>query len=188
MELFAMAQLLGDIGEFVAAIAVVATLFYVAVQVRHSKDATNANTRSLEQSRQFALNEAAVNASNARQVVHNAIIENADVWMRGNAGEPLDRVEAQIYEELVLMKWGVAFWSAFVLNDLLEVKNVAIHDFAIFLSRNPGARSVWESFQHREQESRDQLLERPGSAGARQVEIVLDDLEKLSKDSSGTTA
>jgi len=39
---------IGAIAELVGAIAVVGTLFYLAVQVRHSKDATEANTRSLE--------------------------------------------------------------------------------------------------------------------------------------------
>ena len=41
------AQLLGNYGEFVGAIAVVATLAYLAVQVRHSREATETNTKSL---------------------------------------------------------------------------------------------------------------------------------------------
>ena len=40
MNLMDMAQLLGNFGEFVGAIAVVATLFYLAFQVRQSKEAT----------------------------------------------------------------------------------------------------------------------------------------------------
>ena len=40
-------EALGAIGEIVGAIAVVATLGYLAVQVRHSREATQANTRSL---------------------------------------------------------------------------------------------------------------------------------------------
>ena len=43
MDHQAFAQLLGNYGEFVGAIAVVATLFYLAVQVRHGKEATEAN-------------------------------------------------------------------------------------------------------------------------------------------------
>lgn len=38
---------LGNVGEFVGAIAVVVTLGYLAVQVRHSKDALDANTTSV---------------------------------------------------------------------------------------------------------------------------------------------
>ena len=48
-------EVLGNLGEFTGAIAVVATLFYLAIQVRHSKEATEANTRSLEESRKIAL-------------------------------------------------------------------------------------------------------------------------------------
>jgi len=48
MDHQAFAQLLGNYGEFVGAIAVVVTLGYLAVQVRHSRDATQANTRSME--------------------------------------------------------------------------------------------------------------------------------------------
>ena len=51
----AFAQLLGNYGEFVGAIAVVATLFYLAVQVRHGKEATEANTRSMDESRKVEL-------------------------------------------------------------------------------------------------------------------------------------
>lgn len=47
--------ILGNLGEFVGAIAVVATLFYLSIQVRQSKEATEANTRSLEESRKIAL-------------------------------------------------------------------------------------------------------------------------------------
>ena len=46
---------LGSIGEFVGAIAVVVTLAYLAVQVRHSKEATEANTRMMEENRKLAL-------------------------------------------------------------------------------------------------------------------------------------
>ena len=46
MGLMSTAQLLGNLGEFVGAIAVVIALAYIAVQVRHSREATEANTRS----------------------------------------------------------------------------------------------------------------------------------------------
>lgn len=50
-----LAQLLGNLGEFVGAIGVVATLVYLAMQVRHSREALDANTRSLDESRKLAL-------------------------------------------------------------------------------------------------------------------------------------
>jgi hypothetical protein len=47
--------MLGSLGEFVGAIAVVATLVYLAIQVRHSKEAMEANTKSLDEGRKLAL-------------------------------------------------------------------------------------------------------------------------------------
>ena len=47
MDHQAFAQLLGNYGEFVGAFAVVATLFYLVIQVRQSKRATEANTRAI---------------------------------------------------------------------------------------------------------------------------------------------
>ncbi len=48
MDLMSTAQLLGNFGEFVGAIAVVVTLIYLAAQIRQ-------NTRSLDESRRVAL-------------------------------------------------------------------------------------------------------------------------------------
>ena len=66
MDHQAFAQLLGNYGEFVGAIAVVATLVYLAVQVRHGKEATEANTRSMDESRKVEL------VRNRTQLVHGA--------------------------------------------------------------------------------------------------------------------
>ena len=55
MSLLEVTAVIGNLGEFIGAIAVVVTLFYLAVQVRHGKEATEANTRSLEESRKIAL-------------------------------------------------------------------------------------------------------------------------------------
>ena len=55
MDLASTAQLLGNLGEFIGAIAVVATLFYLALQVRHSRAATEANTASLRENQKIAL-------------------------------------------------------------------------------------------------------------------------------------
>ena len=47
MTLLETAQLLGNFGEFVGAIAVVLTLGYLAIQVRNSKAAVSENTKSI---------------------------------------------------------------------------------------------------------------------------------------------
>jgi hypothetical protein len=58
MSTLEISQLLGNYGEFVGAIAIVATLVYLALQVRHSREALNANTSELEQSRRLQMAEA----------------------------------------------------------------------------------------------------------------------------------
>jgi len=188
MDHQAFAQLLGNYGEFIGAIAVVVTLFYLATQVRHSKDATEANTRSLEQSRELAFNEAGWSFATMRNEFRNSIIQNADIWTRGNSGESLDRVESEIYTQLVLKNWDIAFWTDLALNKLGEIDNVGTHDFAVFLSQNPGARATWEESMRVEQAYRDRLLSEPGIAGAVQVQLVLEDLEKLIDDASNVAA
>ena len=47
-------EAIGAIGEVVGAAAVIVTLFYLAIQLRHSKEATESNTRMLEQGRKLA--------------------------------------------------------------------------------------------------------------------------------------
>ena len=54
MSIVELSAVLGNAGEFVGAIAVLATLFYLAIQVTHSKEATAPHTRSLEEDRKIA--------------------------------------------------------------------------------------------------------------------------------------
>ena len=49
------AQLLGNYGQFVGAIAVVVTLGYLAIQVRHSRQATEANMQIAQQNQTLAI-------------------------------------------------------------------------------------------------------------------------------------
>lgn len=184
MDHLTFAQLLGNYGEFVGAIAVVATLFYLAIQVRHSKNATEANTRSLAQSRELAMNEARFNLVRSRQDFVNALVPYTGIWIRGNAGEPLDHVETEIYASFIRVLWGIAFWESQAINRLSDVKELGIHDFAAFLFQNPGARATWKESSRVAQEYRDRLLDVPGSAGVVQVRRVLEGLEKLRNDSS----
>jgi hypothetical protein len=55
MDLMSTSQLLGNIGEFLGSIAVFATLIYLSIQVKHSKQATEANTNIAERNHSLAL-------------------------------------------------------------------------------------------------------------------------------------
>ena len=72
MDHQAFAQLLGNYGEFVGAIAVVVTLVYLAVQVRHSKEATEANTKVAKANTRQAL-------ADGMQRLGSDVVENDDI-------------------------------------------------------------------------------------------------------------
>ena len=55
---------LANIGEFVGAIGVIITLVYLAIQVRHSKRATDANTKALAEARSLSISQAYENRTN----------------------------------------------------------------------------------------------------------------------------
>lgn len=97
MDLMSAAQLLGNVGEFVGAIAVVVTLGYLAVQVRHGREATEANTRSIAQSERVA--RAQVRSTITDQIIQISslvLTEPAlfDVQQKSIQGLPIDEAEA----------------------------------------------------------------------------------------------
>jgi hypothetical protein len=55
MNLAETSSILGNIGEFIGAIAVVVTLIYLAAQVRLTREATDANTRQMQEMRKLHL-------------------------------------------------------------------------------------------------------------------------------------
>ena len=147
------AQLLGNYGEFVGAIAVVVTLAYLAVQVRYGKRATEENTRALEENRRLIKGQA-VDAIGRRweEVTKNATgsKELASIFVRGNRNlRELDEVEQVMYTRQL----------ALFLNYHMAVHQMAEQGFlgrddeiisamdqliAGMLKKHPGAAEVWE--------------------------------------------
>ena len=73
-------QELGSLGEFIAAIAVLVTLVYLALQVRHANSLARAQTRErmVEQ---------------AQHEVYKGFIDNPSIWRSLYKREPLDETE-----------------------------------------------------------------------------------------------
>jgi hypothetical protein len=99
MDQQAFAQLLGNYGEFVGAIAVVATLVYLAVQIRQ-------NTRSMDESRKFALVDSYVRRND---VMERALMQTA-------VSEDMAQILNQYYEGGIesltpLQKTRLTFWE-----------------------------------------------------------------------------
>ena len=87
MDLMSTAQLLGNFGEFVGAIGVVGTLIYLAVQVRQSKKALDANTKALDENRTLTRADSVRDATSRWSEVTSRISQNRDgasVFLRGN--------------------------------------------------------------------------------------------------------
>ncbi len=78
MDLMSTAQLLGNFGEFLGAIAVVATLGYLSVQIRQNTIAMQSSA-DLEAARHFS-------EQNLRAALNNDITRIVDVGFRGDVG------------------------------------------------------------------------------------------------------
>ena len=127
---------LGSLGELVAAIATVATLGYLALQIR--------------------LNAKSVRGSIAQGVIESEIAaaalitQHANIYRRGNANySDLDDDERIVYEELIFIEI-TQIWNGFAQHQsglMSETVFVAFRTgWANYMER-PGFRLVWEKFR-----------------------------------------
>lgn len=135
-------EALGAIGDFVGAVAVVVTLIYLAIQVRHSKKATADQSRLY---RATAVREMII------ETINNDVLRMAQ--MKDWGVEPHYRGMAEqlgiTMEEATRLDWGNGyyFWmwwgqyaSTTESNDRRELENIIQA-----LGGNPGMRSHWEN-------------------------------------------
>lgn len=154
------------IAEFLGATAIVASLIFVGLQLR--------------QEQRVASIEAGFNLVESFYEQRNGTIENAAIWVKGNAGvEELSSTEAVIYEALIQKEWAHAYWTSYAMRQLGIELNVGVHDFAGFLHRNPGARRIWGDLMAIEQEYRSKLI--PVPVGVDMMNVVFADLEELNQ-------
>ena len=155
MDLMSTAQLLGNFGEFVGAIGVVGTLIYLAVQVRHSKDALDANTSALDESRNLTKADAVRQLTQRWDEIMHRIAENretASIFVGGNKNlSDLDEVEQFIYGTQIvqLLDHQLAAREmsshGFLDRELADLIDVEVGNV---LRQHPGARTYWEAIQH----------------------------------------
>ena len=127
-----------EIAELVGTAAVVASLIFVGLQLQQTQ-------QQLEQAEDIARTE--MNSSFVANMIesNNAIIQNTDIWLRGNAGEELDPAELEIYERLILNLNEAHYYGVESLERLNKEKlaELEVAAYAAFLYENPGARRVW---------------------------------------------
>ena len=96
MSLLEASQLLGNFGEFFGAIAVVVTLAFLAIQVRHSKEATEENTRIMRASLSYQ-------GAQTWGEANAQVIENLDLL--GLATVAVSRVPRELSSEETNRLW-----------------------------------------------------------------------------------
>ena len=135
MDHQAFAQLLGNYGEFVGAITVVATLVFVGVQVRQSRLAMSENNRlsklaSLDESRR---------GFSAWRCMLATDPEMSSLWRAGLAGEELDDDRIfrfdQLLQELQFLLLGA--YDRYVEHDMSERANAMARFLALLIEGSP---------------------------------------------------
>ena len=137
---------LKDLVETVGIISIVASLIFLAIQVRQAQEVAVSET------------DAAMLESGLQ--LKSLVVEHADVWRRGSAGELLPEPEATVFRNLVEAHGDVAFMNYQQARRLGEsdIAAVVLHDFSAFLHMNPGARREWLAREEAIIASRRQLV------------------------------
>ena len=116
-----------NIAELIGIAAIVASLIFVGLQMRQ--------TQTLAAGEAFAITGA------TRVSVDQAIIDNADVWVRGSSGEQLDEAEALVFNMLVSSEetWYFTSYMQSLAAGSSAEGNDLVLEFANLLLENPGA-------------------------------------------------
>ena len=120
-----------DTAELLGIVAIVGSLIFVGLQMR--------------QAGRIALAESNASYLSATIDILGLLNDHPETWVRGNTEEELDEVEAAVFENLVIAVNDRVFFGYQQLLNLGhdEGADSDLHDFAIFLFQNPGARRVW---------------------------------------------
>ncbi len=141
-------QILGNLGEFVGAIGVVATLIYVAIQVRHSAELLKINNAAIEENTRLARAAALERHSDAVSRWRGKLIESeavARLWQSAIDGEQLDGVERVRWENLMI-DWINTYRSNFYRAKAVGDEGLArqaVMGVAPWINQSPVIREFW---------------------------------------------
>jgi hypothetical protein len=143
-------HLLGSLGEFVGAIAVVATLVYLAIQVRHGSVLLEANNAAMDESARLARAAAMDRYSDAVSRWRGRIIESeevAKIWHTAVHGDEMDDVSRIRFNNLVIdwhNTYRANFRRAKTVGDA-GLANQAVVSVATQLVDFAALRETWET-------------------------------------------
>ena len=119
-----------ETAELIGLFAILASLIIVVMELQQQEKLLDLDMRNSMVSSTVAVNE--------------QIIDHADIWVRGNAGEDLNATEFEIYQRMFISFNDHSFQTYFIFQELYpDQKEQVLSQYAGFLSRNPGAYRVW---------------------------------------------
>ena len=137
MDHQAFAQLLGNYGEFVGAIAVVVTLAYLAIQIRQNTGATRA-----------ASHHAIVEALNRGNLAQAEDAELAQIWVSGSEDRGcLNEAQRQRFDMLLLSYFHVfdSLWYSAKIGTAERDLLLSEEKGFVHLMNSPGVYDWWRA-------------------------------------------
>ena len=121
-----------DLAELIGIAAIVASLLFVALQMRQAQD--------------IAYSDLDLSLLSIQAETANLIATNPKIWVEGNAGGELNAAESAVFNEIIVLlnnRWFVEHRHAARLGRT-DIAEGIVHDWSAFLYENPGARQVWQ--------------------------------------------
>lgn len=133
------------IAEIAGIVAIIASLLFVGFQ--------------LQQDRRIAMAQHEASLFQARHALNQTIIDNAQIWARGNSGEELSGEEAIVFRSIVDIAVGRAFSRAQSADELGAAmqREIGIESFAIWLHQHPVAREIALSARNEQVRARESI-------------------------------
>lgn len=135
-----------SIAELVGIAAIVASLVFLALQIKQSQD--------------IARFERDYSSLGGRIDQNISIIANGEVWAKGKSGQDLDETEQAIFSKIVENQHWVAWsgWRSARRLDLPTSEQISTADFAAYLHANPGALKAWREYIGKRESARKILV------------------------------
>lgn len=132
------------IGEVVGAIGVVASLFYVAYQVRQNTEQSKLNTKAVENSNSEAIN---AESNSLRMTVANNP-ELASIYIRGTSN-PQSLNEEELFRFRLFMSAGISNGQLVYESHMSGVGTQwkGMRTVTIRMLDSPGGRWFWDNFR-----------------------------------------
>jgi hypothetical protein len=169
---------LGALGDLIGGFAVVASLIYLAVQVRHSARQTNENTRALRITSRQAVQEA---FARWRALLSDARL--AELYLRGSQDYSALSRDERFQFGLVAQEMFYAYETLFVQSSGVGTTSAATAVEQISIAvRPPGLRDWWlrnrRLFDHQFAEQVDQLVSNVSNQSAAQQGAAADEPQR----------